>query len=111
MRSSAYAVVFVLAACSSAPSPTTTAPPAPVAKVAAAPAAKTAASPPAGPTQVADDGKLICKRITVTGSNYPKKFCSTQAEWDAQAKASLEQSERIEASRNAADASTVGRAR
>lgn len=29
-----------------------------------------------------DEGK-ICKSMTVMGSNFPQKVCSTQAEWDA----------------------------
>jgi hypothetical protein len=26
--------------------------------------------------------RMICKDMTVMGSNFPKKVCSTQAEWD-----------------------------
>lgn len=95
MRAFLISSALVMSACS------TTAP-APVA-AAAKPAATQAAA--------SDPNRQICKRITVTGSNYPKKFCSTQAEWDAQEKASLEQSEQIDAARRAADTSTVGRPR
>lgn len=35
--------------------------------------------------QVADAGgdRQICKSMTVMGSNFPQRVCSTQAEWDA----------------------------
>lgn len=49
-------------------------------ETAAAPAVKTAAAA-SGPS--VDPEKKICKRITATGSNFPTKVCSTQAEWDA----------------------------
>ena len=41
-----------------------------------------AASGPAAAPQDASEEK-ICKRMTVMGSNFPKKVCSTAAEWEA----------------------------
>ena len=34
-----------------------------------------------------NSGDMICKRQTVVGSNFKKKICATQAEWDARAEA------------------------
>lgn len=31
----------------------------------------------------ATDAQKICKNLPVMGSNFPKKVCSTQEEWDA----------------------------
>lgn len=31
------------------------------------------------------DAKKICRRITVTGTRMPKRFCRTKAEWDSDA--------------------------
>lgn len=32
-----------------------------------------------------DDGKIICKRTTVIGSNFKRKVCATANEWEARA--------------------------
>ena len=36
------------------------------------------------------DGKMICKRTTVVGSNFKRKICATADEWDARAAADRE---------------------
>jgi hypothetical protein len=42
----------------------------------------------ARPAQLAstDGEQKICKNVPVTGSNMPRRVCSTRAEWDAYAK-------------------------
>ena len=55
-------------------------------------------SPPATDTQVASTAettgagrqKMICKKITPTGSRLGKRVCGTQEQWDAASKASEE---------------------
>lgn len=32
-----------------------------------------------------EDGKLICKRTSVVGSNFKRKICATADEWEARA--------------------------
>ncbi len=53
-------------------------PPAAPAAPAAAPAK---AVQPAKPGAFADDDKVVCKTIEVTGSLFPKKDCRTKHDW------------------------------
>lgn len=46
------------------------------------------AAPPAEPAKSSDDGKLICKKEPVMGSNIKKKTCRTQKQLDEQREAS-----------------------
>ena len=46
------------------------------------------ATAPSNTTELASadgsaSGELICKRMPVMGSNFPKKVCSTAEEWEA----------------------------
>lgn len=43
------------------------------------------------------DAEKICKVMPVTGSNMPKKVCSTQAEWDTAQKEQREAAEQFNA--------------
>ena len=43
------------------------------------------------------DADRICKVMPVTGSNMPKKVCSTQAEWDTIEKQQRDAAERFNA--------------
>jgi hypothetical protein len=46
----------------------------------------------------ADAGK-ICKNMTVMGSNFPERVCSTEAEWDQFDKANRQSAEDFDAQR------------
>lgn len=43
----------------------------------------------------------ICKSMKTTGSNFPQKVCSTQAEWDAFDEEALKSAEEFDAGRRA----------
>jgi len=36
-------------------------------------------------TAKSEDGKIICKRTSVVGSNFKRKICATADEWEARA--------------------------
>lgn len=45
------------------------------------------------------DGKMVCKRTTVVGSNFKRKVCATQEEWDARAEADRKTTDGIQRSK------------
>jgi len=49
-------------------------------------------------TAVSDDGKLICKRTSVVGSNFKRKVCATAEEWNARASEDRKTTEGIQRS-------------
>jgi hypothetical protein len=60
---------------------TTAAETAPRTATQAAPAQVAASGPAAAPKDASEE--KICKRMVVMGSNFPKRVCSTAAEWAA----------------------------
>lgn len=47
------------------------------------------------------DSSKVCKNMTVMGSNFPQRVCSTQAEWDAFDKEQRQSADDFDAARRA----------
>lgn len=47
------------------------------------------------------DSRKICKNMSVMGSNFPQRVCSTQEEWDAFNKQTRESADEFDAARRA----------
>jgi hypothetical protein len=99
MRFVLASFALVMAGCAVTP------PAGPNEAVAAAPAAAAA-------TQTAqadpDPSKKVCRRMLQTGSNYPKRVCSTAAEWAEFDRQGREGAARVDEQRRAGAPGTYG---
>lgn len=86
------AAMMTLAACATTSTPATTSTSAQVAS------AQTVESQETTAVASADANEMVCKRQKVIGSNFKKKVCATQAQWDLAAQQSRDATENMQRS-------------